>query len=69
MLQRSRDDLVPDPVVQEGLGIGRMAMWRWSRDENLKFPPVIKIRNRNYRSRKALEKFKRRMIRAGGDAA
>ena len=46
-----------------------MAMWRWSRDENLKFPPVIKIRNRNYRSRKALEKFKRRMIRAGGDAA
>ena len=66
MLQRNRDDLVPDPVVQEELGIGRMALWRWSRDPNLGFPPVIKIRTRNYRSRKALDSFKRRMISTGG---
>ena len=66
MLQRSRDDLVPDPVVQEELGIGRMALHRWTNDPGLGFPPIIKIRTRNYRSRKALEEFKRRMISTGG---
>jgi len=69
MAQRKQDELVPDPVVQEELGIGRMALWRWSQDPNLNFPPLIKIRTRNYRSRKALEEFKRRMILTGGDAA
>jgi hypothetical protein len=67
--QRSRDDLVPDPAVGKELGIGRMAMWRWTHDPNLGFPAPIKIRGRNFRSRRALEEFKRRMIRAGGDAA
>ena len=69
MAQRSRDTLVPDKIVMAELGVGRMALHRWTNDPGLGFPPIIKIRTRNYRSRKALEEFKRRMIRAGGDAA
>ena len=48
MAQEDRDDLVPDPQVGRELGIGRMALWRWSHDTALRFPKLIKIRNRNY---------------------
>ena len=69
MPPRSTDNLVPDAQVGRDLGLGRMALWRWTHDQNLNFPAPIKIRGRNFRSRRALEEFKRRMIRAGGDAA
>jgi hypothetical protein len=39
-----------------------MGLWRWSQDETLDFPAPISIRKRNYRSRKALEAFKKKMI-------
>jgi hypothetical protein len=57
------DELVPDPVVARELGITLMSVWRWSHDADLKFPPATKIRGRNFRSRKALEEFKKRMLR------
>ena len=40
-----------------------MTLWRWDHDESLGFPPKIKIRTRNYRSRQALNQFRERMVR------
>jgi hypothetical protein len=56
------DELVPDPKVWRELGISKMTGWRWERDPDLGFPPKITIRNRNFRSRKQLEAFKRRLV-------
>jgi hypothetical protein len=56
------DELVPDPQVWDEFGICAMTGWRWSRDPELKFPPPIKIRTRNFRSRRMLEDFKQRML-------
>ena len=58
------DSLVPDPVVQKELGVTAMSIWRWDRDDELiklGWPPAIRIRSRKFRSRKALENFKRSM--------
>lgn len=52
------DYLVPDPQVQKEFGISAMTLWRWTQDPKLDFPPIIKIRTRNYRSRMALDNFK-----------
>jgi hypothetical protein len=62
------DELVPDPVVWRELGICAMTWWRWNRDPRVGLPPPIKIRNRNYRSRRQLEEFKARMIRQAARA-
>jgi len=56
------DTMVPDRMVMAELSISAMTLWRWERDPALSFPPKIQIRNRNYRSRKALEAFKERMF-------
>jgi hypothetical protein len=60
---RSGDDLVPDPQVADEFNVSLMTLWRWTRDETLGFPVAIKIRNRNFRSRNALEAFKERLLR------
>jgi hypothetical protein len=57
------DELVPDPQVQREFGVSKMTLHRWTLDPRLRFPPKIKIRERNFRSRKQLEKFKARMLR------
>ena len=57
------DELVPDPQVWRELGITSMSLWRWTNDPKLDFPPPIKIRTRCFRSRRALEAFKERMLR------
>ena len=58
------DQLVPDPVVaNEFGGVSLMTLYRWTLDPTLAFPRPIKIRNKNYRSRCALEEFKARMMR------
>jgi hypothetical protein len=57
------DALIPDPLVCREFNITSMSLWKWTRDPNLSFPPVIKIRKRNYRSRKALDAFKARLMR------
>jgi hypothetical protein len=57
-----KDEFVPDPQVCAEFGITSMTLWRWDHDPELKFPPAIKIRKKNYRSRLQLEKFKQRLI-------
>lgn len=57
------DELVPDPVVWRELGISSMSGYRWTKDPDLDFPPPIKIRARCFRSRRALENFKERIMR------
>jgi hypothetical protein len=57
------DEFVPDPQVQKEFNITLMTLWRWTRDPELSFPPPIRVRNRNFRSRRALEEFKARMVR------
>lgn len=57
----SHEELVPDPQVWLEFGVCSMTGYRWSRDPELDFPRAVKIRNRNYRARRALEDFKVRM--------
>ena len=60
------DTLVPDPQVQKEFGVTAMSIWRWDRDPELiklGWPPPIRIRSRKFRSRTALENFKRVMAR------
>jgi hypothetical protein len=57
------DELVPDPTIAREFNITLMTLWRWSRDPDLGFPKTMKIRNRNFRSRRAIEAFKSRMLR------
>jgi hypothetical protein len=63
-LSEAADSLVPDPVVWRELGISAMTGWRWTHDPNLRFPAAIQIRKRNFRSRRAIEEFKAKMMRA-----
>jgi hypothetical protein len=57
------DLLVSDPQLCREFDISEMTLWRWARDPTLDFPPVIKIRKRNFRSRKQIEAFKGRLLR------
>jgi hypothetical protein len=59
---QSADVFVPDPQVWAEFGITAMSGSRWTNDPDLNFPPAIKIRGRNFRSRKQIEEFKARMI-------
>ncbi len=69
------DELVPDPQVWREFGVTPMTGWRWTHDPELNFPPPVKIRNRNHRSRRLLEEFKAKLLRiaikqrAGDDEA
>jgi hypothetical protein len=67
--QTKTDTLVADPRVCKELDITPMSLWRWTRDPELKFPPPIQIRKRNFRSRRQLEEFKARMLRRATKAA
>ena len=63
-LSTDPDVLVPDPLVQAEFNINAMSLYRWDRDPRmiaLGWPPRIKIRQRNFRSRKGLEAFKRNL--------
>ena len=55
------DELVPDPQVAREFNVSLMTLWRWDRDlklAELGWEPPVKIRTRNYRRRRPLEKFK-----------
>jgi predicted DNA-binding transcriptional regulator AlpA len=62
------DTLVPDPEVAAEFGKSLMTIWRWDHDATLGFPPPIKIRKRKFRSRRALEAFKQRLMRGALEA-
>jgi hypothetical protein len=53
------DQLVPDTKILGEFGITAMTLWRWTNDRTLGFPQPAKIRGKNYRSRRELERFKR----------
>jgi hypothetical protein len=58
------DGLVADPAVAMEFGnISLMTLYRWTNDPTLGFPPPIKIRTKNFRSRRALDDFKARLMR------
>lgn len=61
-----RDVLVPDPQILREFGICAMTLWRWDRDPSLEFPSAVKIRGRKFRSRQAVEQFKRRVLTRAG---
>jgi hypothetical protein len=52
------DTLLPDSIVAKELGTSVMGLWRRTHDPHDNFPPPIKIRGRNYRSRRLLEVYK-----------
>ncbi|MEY9401741.1 hypothetical protein ABIF66_002946 [Bradyrhizobium japonicum] len=56
------DNLIPDPIIAKEFSVTLMTLWRWSHDPNLGFPQAIKIRGKNFRSRRAIEQFKGRML-------
>jgi predicted DNA-binding transcriptional regulator AlpA len=56
-------ELVPDPQVCREFGVTAMTVWRWDHDPELNFPPPIRIRRRKFRHRRALEDFKRQLVR------
>ena len=56
------DHLVPDPKVWRMFGVTPMTGYRWTNDKDLGFPPTIKVKTRNYRSCRALDEFKARLI-------
>jgi hypothetical protein len=60
--QTQHDTLVPDPIVRREFGVTAMTIHRWTNDPELGFPPIIKVRKRNFRSRRALEEFKKGLI-------
>jgi hypothetical protein len=63
-MSKEPDTLVSDPDVQaEFGGITPMTLHRWSTDPELGFPAKIKIGDRNYRSRAAIEAFKAALIK------
>jgi len=56
------DTFVPDNLVALELGgVSLMTLYRWSNDPNIDFPPPIKMNGRNYRSRRKIERFKKRL--------
>ena len=67
--ETSPDELVPDPEVCREFKICSMTLSRWSGDPKLSFPPAIKIKTRNYRSRRQLEAFKEQLLRTAIAAA
>jgi hypothetical protein len=60
------DQFVPDAQVRRELGnVTLTTLRKWERIPDLNFPPVIRIMERNYRSRRQLEEFKAAAIRRG----
>ena len=60
------DELVPDPKAAAECGTSLMGLWRWDHDKELAalgWPAPIRIRNRKFRSRRALEAFKQRLVK------
>jgi hypothetical protein len=61
------DSLVPDTLVAVELGVSGMTVWRWDNEEidemaPLGWPPPVVYRRRKFRSRQALEAFKKNLL-------
>ena len=63
------DSLVPDTLVAVELGVSTMTVWRWDNEDAdadavaaLGWPPPVVYRRRKFRSRQALEAFKKNLL-------
>ena len=57
------DVLIKDSAVRAEFGdISEDTLKSWDDDPELGFAPKLTIRNRNYRSRRALDEFKARLL-------
>jgi hypothetical protein len=58
------EDLVPSPIVKkENGGISDMTLWRWTRDQRIRFPPPdVVINGRKYWKRKTLRQHRQRIL-------
>jgi predicted DNA-binding transcriptional regulator AlpA len=45
---KKRNQFLPARKVWERYGVTSMTLWRWLRDENLRFPRPVYIRRRRY---------------------
>jgi hypothetical protein len=69
MANEDPGDLISDnDCCRELGGVTRVTLWVYSHDPELNFPPVIKLRQRNFRSRRAFNEFKARLIARANDA-
>jgi hypothetical protein len=65
-LPDDQDELVPDPEVRREFDISPATEIRWDLDPRmiaLGWPPIIRIGQKRYRSRRAIEAFKRGLIK------
>jgi hypothetical protein len=60
----SPDTFVPDAQICREFGISRMTLCRWDVKPDLHFPPPLVINGRKFRSRRMIEAFKTRALRA-----
>src|SRR5262245_31538880 len=64
------DVFVPDTVLLQELSVTAMSVWRWDNDPHMVamgLPPPIRLGRRKFRSRAAIEKFKRALIQRALD--
>jgi predicted DNA-binding transcriptional regulator AlpA len=57
-------DLIPKPALARELGVSSRTVSRWMEDQDLNFPPPIRLRGRLYFPRALLEEWKSNRIRA-----
>jgi hypothetical protein len=61
------DELVAERQVRAEFGnVSAMTVYRWDNDERMKklgWPPALRIQNRKFRSRRAIEIFKQKLQR------
>ncbi len=60
----AQTDLIPKPAIARELGVSSRTVSRWMEDQNLGFPKPLRLRNRLYFARTALEEWKANRIRA-----
>ena len=59
---------LPAGQVRARYGVSDMALWRWLRDEALRFPAPIRIHNRRYWKLAELESWEASRSDGGADA-
>lgn len=69
MAVKFSSELIPDREVATEFGISQMSLWRWTHDPNMNFPQKIKINGKNFRSRAAVNAFRKRVIKQAMRAA
>jgi hypothetical protein len=55
-------DLLPDRLVAERYKVTLRTIFRWDRRPDLRFPPAIRINNRNYRFLDQLEAWEQQRL-------